>query len=453
MDEAFVYLLKVSSGLAIISISYLLFLRKDTNLLIKRFYLLFGIFASCLFPFLKLFSLPAFLQLGQQVSSAPFDFQLPLSDSISYSGTTAGPDIRSLIIIIYFLGALILLVRNIALFIKWKREWNRCGSSRKNIAYTESGSVFTLLSWIFIPKKYKNDPQIDSIIFHEKAHIHQLHIIDLIITELALLITWFNPFTWLISRMIKENHEHLADREVLSKGINPAHYKAQLLNFSLGINLFRLGHQFSYSLTKTRFKMMKKTKSNRTDVIKYFLLIPFVVLMLGTLTSSKSQEQDGIVKGKVIFKESGEPVQGASVFIIGTTIGTITNNKGEFIIDCKGYSKPVICISYVGYDSYEIKASGITEKPIELKHKSEVISIKTESGTDKKPGSISIRALDHDEDAESPVIVVDGKVVDGMSDINNNDIESIQVIKDTSSELAKKYNAKNGLIIVKLKKR
>ena len=45
------------------------------------------------------------------------------------------------------------------------------------------------------------------------------HFIDLMIVELTLLLTWFNPFSWLISRMIKENHEHLADRQVLSAGI------------------------------------------------------------------------------------------------------------------------------------------------------------------------------------------------------------------------------------------
>ena len=102
--------------------------------------------------------------------------------------------------------------------------------------------------------------------------------------ELTLLLTWFNPFSWLISRMIKENHEHLADRQVLSAGVNPARYRAQLLNHTLGVNVFRLGNQFNHSLTLKRFKMMKKPKNSRAGIIKMSMLVPALLIAMGLTT-------------------------------------------------------------------------------------------------------------------------------------------------------------------------
>ena len=114
--------------------------------------------------------------------------------------------------------------------------------------------------------------------------------------ELTLLLTWFNPFSWLISRMIKENHEHLADRQVLSAGINPARYRAQLMNHTLGVNVFRLGNQFNHSLTLKRFKMMKKPKKSPWGIIKIALLIPAVLVTLGLTTGMTPQQKT--IKGQ-----------------------------------------------------------------------------------------------------------------------------------------------------------
>ena len=53
MNDQILYLLKVSLGMAVIVVPYIFFLRNDSNLILKRFYLLAGIAASWTFPLLS----------------------------------------------------------------------------------------------------------------------------------------------------------------------------------------------------------------------------------------------------------------------------------------------------------------------------------------------------------------------------------------------------------------
>ncbi len=159
------------------------------------------------------------------------------------------------------------------------------------MAFTGNDHLFTIFTRIFIPESLKNHQNLDNVLLHEKAHIRQLHFIDLMLMESTLLLTWFNPFSWLISRMIKENHEHLADRQVLSAGVNPARYRAQLLNHTLGVNVFRLGNQLNHSLTLKRFNMMKKPRKSPMGIIKIAFLIPAILITLGLTTGMTPQQK------------------------------------------------------------------------------------------------------------------------------------------------------------------
>jgi hypothetical protein len=226
------------------------------------------------------------------------------------------------------------------------------------VAFTRNDQVFTIFNRIFVPGNLKDKEDLANILLHEKAHIKQFHFIDLIFMEITLLLTWFNPFSWLISRMIKENHEHLADRQVLSAGINPARYRAQLLNHTMGVNVFRLGNQFNHSLTIKRFNMMKKPKKSPLGLIKIAALVPAIMLTLGLTLGMTPQPKS--VKGKVILADSGDPATGAAIVIKNGTEGTVVDTEGEFIFNVDG--DPELVISFVGYATQTIKASKIGKK-------------------------------------------------------------------------------------------
>lgn len=55
----------------------------------------------------------------------------------------------------------------------------------------------------------------------------------------------------------------------------------------------------------------------------------------------------GKVKG-VVYDESGEPVIGAQIRVVGTKILTVTDTEGAFLLDYKGDTPRRIEVSYVG---------------------------------------------------------------------------------------------------------
>ncbi len=444
MSDLFIYLLKVSAGLAIIFLPYYFLFRNDPNLVLKRLYLLLGVISAWVFPLIS-FQRPELFVNLTPIVFIDLDEAETLPVTLSDVGSKTGITINwvQVLIFTYVAGLAFMVLKNLFIITKWNLTWRKSKDSN-GIAFIGSDEVFTLFSKIFVPRTLKNNQDLENILLHEKAHIQQLHFIDLIVMEFTLLLTWFNPFSWLISRMIKENHEHLADRQVLTTGVNPARYRAQLLNHTLGVNVFRLGNQFNHSLTLKRFKMMKKPKKSPLGIIKIALLIPAVLFTLG-LTTGMTPHQKGIT-GKVVFAEDGEPALGASVVIKNSTVGTVVDVDGTFSLNVNG--DPEIAISFVGFTTLIVNASDIGKKPLELDV--EVYEVDLEplplSVVQEGKDGITIKATGDSD--KQPVYVLDGKVIKEIDHLDPNDIESISVIKDPDSEEVKKYNAPYGVIMI-----
>jgi TonB family protein len=448
MSDLFIYLLKVSAGLAIIFLPYYFLFRNDPNLVLKRLYLLLGVISAWVFPLIT-FQRPELFVNLTPIVFIDLDEAETLPVTFSDVGTKTGITINwvQVLIFTYVAGLAFMVLKNLFIVTKWNLTWRKSKDS-DGVAFTESDEVFTLFSRIFVPRTLKNNQDLENILLHEKAHIQQLHFIDLMVMEFTLLLTWFNPFSWLISRMIKENHEHLADRQVLTTGVNPARYRAQLLNHTLGVNVFRLGNQFNHSLTLKRFNMMKKPRKSPIGIVKIALLIPAVLLTLG-LTTGMTRQQKGIT-GKVVFAEDREPAPGASVVIKNSNVGTVVDIDGTFSLNVNG--DPEIVISFVGYASLVVKASDIGKKPLELEAEVYEVDMETVPLTIIQEEGDAITIRTNDDKDKQPVFIVDGKKVDDIEHLDPDQIESISVIKDPDSEIAKKYNAPDGVIVLTLKK-
>ncbi len=346
MNDLAIYLLKVSAGIGFFVIPYLLFLRNDGNLIMKRVYLLSSLLFSWLMPISHLQGL-----VPAPASTPAFFLALNAKavNVVSVPGTfhaEGGLTLQNIALILYFGGILFLAIRDITLLIRLKIIRQKAGKNG-DVAYTGDNRVFAFFRLIYLPEEFKNTDDLDTILIHERAHIRQRHYIDLLFLEFTVLLTWFNPFTWLISRMIKENHEHLADREVLTRGISAAHYRAQLLNQILGMKVFRLGHPFNHSLTKKRFDMMKKIKFSRSGMVKFIVLVPAILFLFSFLTAGKLQ--DSPVTGTVSLSTTGAPAAGASVVVMNTTTGTVTDQGGAFSLMTEGKVK--IAVSFLGYET------------------------------------------------------------------------------------------------------
>ena len=75
-----------------------------------------------------------------------------------------------------------------------------------------------------------------------------------------------------------------------------------------------------------------------------------------TLFMSLAQAQTTI--SGTVTGDDGEPLIGASILVVGTTTGTITDADGSFSLDCSNTPPFNIDVSYTGYDTKTIEITG-----------------------------------------------------------------------------------------------
>lgn len=196
---------------------------------------------------------------------------------------------------------------------------------------------------------------------------------------------------------------------------------------------------------------------------------------------------------------TGESIIGASVVVKGTNKGSITDYNGNFVINGVK-SDATLVISYVGYVSQTIALGGKTHIKVVLQEDKQQLSevVVVGYGVQKKSdvtgalahldskdlttmpvnnaleamqgktagvdisnsqrpgevGSISVRGVRSIGAQNNPLYVVDGMVIQngGIENINPQDIESIEVLKDASATAVYGSRGANGVILVTTKK-
>jgi TonB-linked SusC/RagA family outer membrane protein len=207
--------------------------------------------------------------------------------------------------------------------------------------------------------------------------------------------------------------------------------------------------------------------------------------------------QQGIVTGKITDATTGEAMPGVNIQVKGTSLGTITNNSGEYSISVPDLNATLV-FSFIGYRSQEVFLGGRTILNIALENEmlglDEVVvigygtqkrvtvtgSVISKKGEDiarvpapniinsfigLTPGVIiNNRSGEPGRDDptlfirgrsttgnNSPLVIIDGVERSGLGRINPYDIESISILKDASAAI---YGARasNGVILVTTKR-
>ena len=243
----------------------------------------------------------------------------------------------------------------------------------------------------------------------------------------------------------------------------------------------------------------------RLQIGLWFLVLFLVFCLAGQL---KAQENSVTVSGQV-SDQQGNKLPGVTVVEEGTTNGTITNNEG--IYSLKVSKKATLIFSFVGMERQKIPISQRTKINIVLNDETigleEVVAIGYSSQSTKKvtsaiskvgqdelknmPSSNPVQALQGkmagvsipvltgqpgaganivirggttlrpygtaqggsditNRDSSDPLVIVDG-IFRGLNDINPDDIESIQVMKDAASTAIYGARGSNGVIVIKTK--
>ena len=218
------------------------------------------------------------------------------------------------------------------------------------------------------------------------------------------------------------------------------------------------------------------------------LFVPVTVLADTAIPTSVPVEvqQAKSIKGNVV-DENGEPMIGVSIKIVGANVGGITDIEGNFSVN--NAEGKQLQFSYAGYKTLTLAASpdmrvkmepdmqGLDEVVVigfgTVKKRDltgSVAQIKSEAilqtptsdvatalqgritGLDVSGDEMRIRGNRSISGSNEPLVIIDGVQGGSLSDINPDDVESIDVLKDASSTAIYGSQGANGVIIVTTKK-
>lgn len=289
-----IYFLKVSISITFFYGLYILLLRNDTLFKLKRFYLLFSIIFSIIFPFVN------FDILSQGTMQIPeyllFDIIIT-PNQLPYNINDLSPSI--IILIISVSVSFLLLCKFIfqifsLIMLRYNNDTEDIDGHTIIRIKNNKNSSFSFFNWIFLNGK-DNAPNTIEIITHEKVHVNQYHSIDVIVSEVLCIALWWNPFIWLLRSEIKKNLEYLADQGTLDNGVSTRQYQYALLQESYNESR-PLINNFNVSQLKKRITMMNKKRTSMLASIKYLLIIPIVggLLMINCTRNNTKDKQASI---------------------------------------------------------------------------------------------------------------------------------------------------------------
>ncbi|KAA9339485.1 TonB-dependent receptor [Hymenobacter busanensis] len=230
-----------------------------------------------------------------------------------------------------------------------------------------------------------------------------------------------------------------------------------------------------------------------------FPLLAVSTMLIGTA----AQAQTRTVTGQVVGDDKAEPLPGVTVLVKGTTNGNTTDNEGRFTLQVPDKQDVTLILSYLGYRSQEVVVKP-DQARVEVRLAAEtaslddvvvigygtvkkrdltgaVVSVKgeevtklpvttiTEALQGKIPGadisrangyagqgaSIRIRgnrSIANPGSSNNVLYIVDGVQNVNASDIDPNDVQSIEVLKDASSTAIYGSRGANGVVIITTKR-
>ena len=226
------------------------------------------------------------------------------------------------------------------------------------------------------------------------------------------------------------------------------------------------------------------------------LFLPFKLLLIfcATLLPVTLLAQE--VKG-TITAEDGSALPGATVLVQGTSTGSISSSDGSYTITVPS-SEAVLVFSYIGFSTQEIPVNGQSVVDVQMleslnqledvlivgygtqeegditgaissvkgdefanlpvfsasqaiQGRASGVELVRQNGAPGSGGSIRIRGLGTVNNSD-PLVVIDGFPGGSINDVQPNDIESIEILKDASAAAIYGTRAANGVVIITTKR-
>jgi TonB family protein len=489
MTPFLLYIGRSSLYLALFYAFFLLVMRRTTFFRLNRILLLAGTIACFLLPLLRI-----------RTVVLPLLMAGPLTEAASEPALTAGPSAASpfpYLELLYIIGFLAVLGWTAVAMVRMYRTIRTGAVTRLDdgtkLVLTEAD--IPSFSWGRTIVMSRKDAEANPVIrLHEEAHIHKAHTLDILLFTAVTLIHWFNPLVWITLSELKLLHEYEADDAVLDKGIDATQYQLLLVRKAVGDKRFTLANGFQHAKLKNRIDMMLKTPSSGWKRLSWLAILPFLA---GTMFLCNP------VRAKVVSADLSETVLTETVpaalpdttkaipFSLlevkptfqggeaGTSFSKWVNENLKYPQAAKDAGvQGRVTLQFIVYPDGKVRETKVLRgahpdldaealrvvsaspdwtpgyvngEPVKVTYTFPVIFQLSGKKTEPKTASIHVTGEANDifirgALADSVLFVLDGKVVPSRKDINLEDIESIQVLKEEKA--LEKYGEKGRYGVV-----
>ncbi|MBN1480765.1 TonB family protein [candidate division KSB1 bacterium] len=273
---------------------------------------------------------------------------------------------------------------------------------------------------IFVPDSWSTFPpaQQESLLRHEVAHIQRWDGLFHIFQVIAQSIYFFHPLVWLLSARVNDYREMACDDIAVEQSdITPLTYSRCLVHvaekmlptcsYSSASALIKqrnkLYHRVNYQVKEsTNMKTYSKRKIRFMWSVLFLLFIP---LSWYCKSSESPQEPPpgsgedekvssalvGKIWGQVTHAETGDPLPGANVHVVGTTLGAATDMAGRYYIVNVPPGVYQLECSFIGFASMliaDVKVAVKASSQQDFKLKAAIIHGEKISVTANKPNDL-----------------------------------------------------------------
>ena len=298
MGVFFIYILKSSVCLVLFYLFFRLLLSKETFHRFNRMALLGVLFFSLLIPCIEVTTRHQ-VEVQQAVLSIE---QLLLMAELEATPANVGavqetPTISwvQIVLLVYLAGILFLVCRNIYSLICLFRlihsgKHEKLEKGVTLVVHNQEIAPFSWMKYIVISRKDLEENGRE-ILIHEMAHIHHRHSVDLLVADICIFFQWFNPGAWLLKQELQNIHEYEADETVINEGVNAKEYQLLLIKKAVGTRLYSMANSFNHSKLKKRITMMLKEKSNPWARLKYLYVLPLAAIAVTAFARPEISEK------------------------------------------------------------------------------------------------------------------------------------------------------------------
>ncbi|MGK0378131.1 MAG: hypothetical protein ACJA1Z_001943 [Patiriisocius sp.] len=295
--ELLIYTSKAATILSIFYLVYFSALRKETLFTANRHYFLSGILTATILPFIEItktiiVEIPAAKEITY-TQFLPIE-QMPIQEALSINWWQVA-------FFIYLIGVSFMSLRFVKQIVSLGLLLFKYPSVKKDgyryIIISENTAPFSFFKNIVYNPDLHTQQELEMILKHEEVHATQWHSIDIIATNLLVILQWINPLAWIYKKAVEENLEYIADSATVQQIESVKQYQLALVKASSTSPIPALTNNFYQSFIKKRIVMLNKSTSKKINAWKLMLVLPLLAVFLLSFN----------INEVVIYTDSDEP--------------------------------------------------------------------------------------------------------------------------------------------------